>query len=278
MMLIPQLSLPAGAVALLCAAWGAAMHMSQGRPSDELLSEVVSVIWLAGNAIWMADEVLLDAPDKQTPWRLTPMLEGDHLSLYDSVQTVAVVVFATGAAVYFVALLVGVAHWRRRRTDHAREQVASMMLGVSVASWCLKDMFWALSMLWPAIVADGVTFVTLLVAACAEGGGGLLSLTRSDAAWLLWVASNEVWVLCELAYDDDLNLRWGSASLAGAATLLLCSGYRQAKHRAVHARARKLARQAAPLEPAAPTDDAGAKSPAPGQAVEAGRGSLLGTV
>mmetsp|Transcript_849 Transcript_849/g.1744 ORF Transcript_849/g.1744 Transcript_849/m.1744 type:complete len:321 (+) Transcript_849:43-1005(+) len=225
---IPWVSIPFGVLATVFVFTSTALRCR--HPMQELIPELTGSFWLGANLIWMLDDVLLSEPGEQTLWAMTPVLYDDS-ALYDQVQFWARIGFLVGPALYALGILVLLWRWLRRRSVGSRFALLAMLLNVHVASWSIKDAFWTLEWFWSAIVADCVTLLTLVAAAAVQSGAGLCGIDRGDVAWIFWVLSSGVWIVCELRFDEALWARYAAASLALVAAIICIFSYRQVRER-----------------------------------------------
>lgn len=238
-LLLPFASIPFGVLSMSCSAFAVARRL--GGPLDVLLPEVLSLVWLSSNFVWMVGDVFWDSPDQQTPWALTPVIS-DQDWTYSRVQAAATCGFLAGASLFPIGLALSVALPPLRKGRVFWRLLSSFHL----ASWCLKDYFWTLEMLTCGLLADLATVASLLLAASGETGAGFRGVGRADLSWILWVFSSGVWMLCELECEYDLTMRYVAAGLTFLAAGLMAFSYEQVRDRA------SAAREAAAAGPAEP--------------------------
>lgn len=84
-LLIPQVAFPTAAAAFLCICKSTALDFKASRRLEWWFPQFMQGLWLLVNFIWMAEELLWDEPDKQTPWKLTP-IAGKNEGRYKWIQ------------------------------------------------------------------------------------------------------------------------------------------------------------------------------------------------
>mmetsp|Transcript_63037 Transcript_63037/g.150197 ORF Transcript_63037/g.150197 Transcript_63037/m.150197 type:complete len:314 (-) Transcript_63037:77-1018(-) len=230
LLLIPHISIPFGVLATVCITGGAAFHCF--RPVEEILPEIVSAVWLAANFLWMLDDCFYDSREgpEQTPWALTPILDPSDRK-YSQLQSYAAAGFLAGPILFGAGVVFCIGRRLYDPSPRNRHSLMNLVLGASVASWCLKDYYWTQEEVWPALASDVITIFLLILAAAVQSGHGLRGVNRSDLAWLVWVSSSGVWIVAELLLDENMPARYSAAGLAGLAVSLNLASYRQVKER-----------------------------------------------
>lgn len=234
----PYVAVPFGALAVVCVLAAALARWS--RPLQEFVPELVGALWLSTNFLWMLDDMLWDGPDNPPPWpQMTPLVADDQHT-YDRVQRVATVGFLLAPSVYALALLALSARWLRQRSGALQQALVAMLLSAHVASWCVKDFFWTLELMWPAVAADCATVLTLTAQAAVQSQTGLRGIEYEEVAWFVWVGSNALWIFAELKCADDRTWDWTlrgcAAALDLAALALLAAAGARARSQALAAR------------------------------------------
>merc|ERR1712008_401738 len=115
----------------------------------------------------------------------------------------------------------------RPKTTSSRGSLAIFIQAGHIAMWALMDATWACGLMWPALTAGVATMVMLALNLEPDEGGGLTcsGADRADIAWIMWTASNVVWVLCELGCDDSLPVRYVAGVLGLLSLLVLLASY-----------------------------------------------------
>lgn len=218
-LLIPQVCILAGFLAFGFLACSTVSKIRVGFQVENWIAEALATYWLFVNLIWMSEECLLDTPDQPTPWSLTPMGH-ENEELYSSIQALCINGFYVTPIVWLLVVvflhLSGGTAWSSGRS---RGRIVFYEAGY-VAIWSLMDGLWAAQLLWPAIASCVFTIFFILKTAAEETGLGWRGIDRTDIVWVLWTISNLFWILLEVAYDDDMNLRY-VAALIGVLSLLL---------------------------------------------------------
>jgi len=184
---------------------------------EELIPELVTGIWSVSNFVWMLGDVLWSAPEQQTPWSATPFLKADD-SLSGFTRLSATVGFLIGPAIFVIASLIMAARL-------GVSSLATMAVHMHIVSWSLKDCFWTLELLWPALLMDALTASGIMVSSAVSVGKMQFCIGWKDSGEMVWLASASVWTLCELAFQSALMARYFAAGLSIAAlALTLASG------------------------------------------------------
>lgn len=254
-LLVPWPSLLLSAVACLAIvgqalleAWSAGWAMP-----EEWLHDVLQAWWLVFSAAWALAEVFWDSPDNQTPWNLTPMLE-ENDEMYQKLNSICVMGFFAGPAVWLLTILgFLLSHLVSKRTGtsstgsdtsagafavHRARRRGGLFLAWTifhrcayVVCWSLMDALWAAGWGWSSEFFALLTFPAIVLAAYVETGQGLRGLDRTDLVLFLWTLSNFFWILGELFFEDDLNIRYLAAVVGALATLTLASSFRYVQRR-----------------------------------------------
>jgi len=205
---------------------------------------VAALLWIVGNVTWMTSEMLWDSSsfyDKVMqrsviPWNSGP-LSGAQLQEYSSGVRCAQVCFGA-ALVLLASFYMGAACGCFRgssRADGSQETDAAssssslreadpLVWGfvtsevytmVFIGPWILKDIFWTLQLLAPALICSAIVFG--LVADSFRRFG-----RTSSKVEMAWVMGNTVWILGELGESTpSLRPRLAAAGLlvVGVATV-----------------------------------------------------------
>eukprot|EP00928_Gymnodinium_smaydae_P089966 TRINITY_DN73830_c0_g1_i1.p1 TRINITY_DN73830_c0_g1~~TRINITY_DN73830_c0_g1_i1.p1 ORF type:complete len:314 (-),score=52.03 TRINITY_DN73830_c0_g1_i1:293-1195(-) len=239
-LLYPPLCIPFGAGAFIFLLWSAILDIQCSERFEWWFPPVLQVLWLITNLVWMMDELLVDSPDQQTPWALTPLTGREDDDMYEYVQSYCILGFYAVPVLWLLAIaLVSRPSWMLIEDgdpccrDSARKHPARVLFTQAghIAMWALLDGLWASEFFWSSIAVAVMTIVMFIVGAAAETKLGLRGIDRTDMVWIVWTLSNMVWVACELAYDDDLQLRYAAGILGFVALFVLLVSYEQVKSR-----------------------------------------------
>mmetsp|Transcript_35775 Transcript_35775/g.70907 ORF Transcript_35775/g.70907 Transcript_35775/m.70907 type:complete len:299 (+) Transcript_35775:43-939(+) len=228
-LLVPQLSIPLGALAFVFLFWAMLLDIQCSRRFEWWFPSVLEVLWLSVNLVWMYAEFAWDSPDEQTPWALTPLFGQEDDSTYNRVQTLCMLGFFCVPGTWLLST--GVLCLARSQTTSSRGARAIVIQAGHIALWALMDAAWACGLMWLAVTAGVATMVMLAMNLEPDSGGGLIcsGADRADIAWIIWTASNLVWVLCELGCDDSLPVRYAASMLGLISLLLLLGSYQQVR-------------------------------------------------
>mmetsp|Transcript_23625 Transcript_23625/g.52376 ORF Transcript_23625/g.52376 Transcript_23625/m.52376 type:complete len:299 (+) Transcript_23625:169-1065(+) len=228
-LLCPQISLPAAMGAILLESHDMKLRWHCERPAEQVHS-LAALIWLLGNAVWMASELcLLPSPEegRHFPWYQAAILRDDAAS-YNAGQAVAQLFFGCGISMLIVFYLCS---WRwmrqwpqsggdleglRRPIAHDDEPAAliwgivtaEVYTSVFIGPWILTDIFWSLDLTWLSLLSAVIAMC--FVGDCLRRFGGPLFFAE-----LLWLIANAIWIFSEEALGDAFR----SPRIAGAAML-----------------------------------------------------------
>jgi len=248
-LLLPEASFPAAFLALCLETYSIRARWSVGSTPEFVMSLAV-LAWLAGNSVWMASELLFAAspePGRQFPWFHTPVI-GIQPDTCFALVKVTQCLFALGVSMPVVLFCWSVIqHWGKpptgpadppeteaRKLDEAAEIAvenaqgcrSDLVMGLFsksvyedlfIGPWVAKDLFWTLG--WLSCALPFGLAAALLTLDCFRRFGGVLNFAE-----FVWIIANIVWILAELALDDQY--RWPRVT-AGAILLadgLLVSG------------------------------------------------------
>lgn len=225
--------------------------MIEWRASSDAVNvhALAGLMWIVGNAIWMTAELLWDTsssfdPATQTsviPWHLHP-LAGKNDQAYVTAVRCAQSVFCT--AILMLLGFYALASRREGSTLRAstnpqedsdkvvREQnqqqlVWGMMTQevyamIYIGPWLLKDLFWTLELLWPALLCSAIVFG--LMADCLRRYNSAVSLVEMS-----WVIGNTIWIVGELGIKQPyLSIRLVAAFFLLLGVGLTSRVYKQA--------------------------------------------------
>jgi len=186
------------------------------------------LVWITGNAIWMSSEILWESEvDKAGvsifPWRSGP-LAGEGKQAYQIGVWVArgffILALLVLSAVYMAA---GFEYWSsggrsvesatagssnpQDETDVPVEAVPTeplawgimtpqVYLGLFIGPWIVKDVFWTLKLLWPALIFAVLAFIIM-----ADGFrryASPVSLIEMN-----WVIGNAIWIYAEIGLAEE---------------------------------------------------------------------------
>jgi len=215
-LLLPEVSFPA-ALAAICLETHALLFRWGTDTAVLRVHGVAVVLWLLGNSTWMVFELLFSPSTGQGrhfPWYSGPMVTESE-SLYNIGCIWSSVLF--GGA---LALLLGFyaqAAMELRRSSQAvqmdnpqdavefdSDEQEELVFGLLtpevyqwafIGPWILKDVFWNMEWLTPALVCSAV--VVVLIIDYLRRFRLLLKVAE-----LFWVAGNTIWIVGELGLKD----------------------------------------------------------------------------
>jgi len=227
-LLVPQLSIPLGALALVFLSWAMLLDIQCSRRFEWWFPSLLEVMWLSFNLVWMYAELAWDSPDEQTPWALTPLSGQEDDGTYNRVQTLCMLGFFSVPGTWLLSMVL--LPLARPKTS-SRGSLAIFIQAGHIAMWALMDATWACGLMWPALIAGMATIVMLALNLEPDQSGGLTcsGADRADIAWIIWTTSNVVWVLCELGCNDSLRVRYMAGTLGLLSLLVLLGSYHQVR-------------------------------------------------
>mmetsp|Transcript_83137 Transcript_83137/g.178231 ORF Transcript_83137/g.178231 Transcript_83137/m.178231 type:complete len:284 (+) Transcript_83137:194-1045(+) len=208
-LLCAPLAWPAGIAALVLEIACLRLRWGTARTA-RLVHDVVLVIWLLGNVVWLYSELLFEPSTesgRQFFWYSGPPAP-DH-EKYVRGSWAARLLFALGLSILLLFYVSSAA--RLRTATSAPPEAESDLVGqedwvfklvspevyelVFIGPWILKDFFWTLDLLWCGLPFGIVA--TLLVADCFRRFH-----SYTFVAEFLWVLANAIWMYGELAQHD----------------------------------------------------------------------------
>lgn len=225
-LLVPHVCLPAGALA--CAFIGSAAIITARVGSRDDVAQSFSLFfqlcWLLINFVWMLDEVLWDAPERPTPWNLTP-IAAEKPDLHTTVELLCAGAFCS----LFVGFLCVILFFCLCGNRWGLPSAKGMLIETGyMSTWALMDGLWAFGTTsWLALASALVTVVLIPFSSYAETDLGLRGLDRTDVVWVLWTVSNFLWIWTEQVADDSLSCRFLAAGVGVASLLVLLVSFNQ---------------------------------------------------
>jgi len=218
------------------------MVMEWKTASDAVnVHALAALLWILGNAIWMTSELLWDssssydkiAKHSVIPWHAGP-LAGTNEQAYTTGVRHTQAVFITallGLVAFYVVAGTGyissasAAKTATNPQEDSTETVRQpeplvwgvvsqeVYLMLYIGPWILKDLFWTLEMLCPALICSGIVFVLMFDGFRRFGSN--VSLVE-----LNWVIGNTFWLTAELGMQ--IPVLW-LRLVAGGFLLLGCT-------------------------------------------------------
>lgn len=207
-LLFPFTALPAAAVALCIEAY-IAYKCPPSKQAVRVHSAAL-VLWLLGNVIWLYLEFFFNGSphgaDRMMPWDNAPLLHGQsEQEYYDRGLTEVRACFLLGVALllsYYIycGVVSSVAPPPADDVLPAEDLVYGWFTPEAyhycfVGPWIIKDYFWSVELLWPAMACGAVVVVLIL---------DVLRRFPSVeiAIELVWVAGNIIWLYGEVGLDE----------------------------------------------------------------------------
>lgn len=210
-------SVPAALASICLLSTGLWIKWSSLSTAD-CVHRVAMLLWLVGNACWMSSEFAFEPVgrfDVRFPWYVGPWAHvGSSREDYLYGVFISQMIFASGLFVLGAFYLVACASPRDNSSVCLQESpegsqrdpvwgplglclTAEVYELVFIAPWLLKDLFWTLEQLWPAVLCGFVVFMLMMDYFRRYGG----ELRLGEA---LWVAGNTTWIIAEIA-DNNRN-------------------------------------------------------------------------
>lgn len=212
-LLCPYVSVPASISALamecrvLVSRWP-----RMGMPQQ--MHGLAVFLWLLGNSVWMFGELFFeksDEPGRTFPWFSGPVL-GVHSGVSAATLLAAQCLFLSAFAAVLRCYIWYVAELLRNSSAERLPEVAAgdrKVFGVIepdvyetmfIGPWVLKDLFWTIDRLCPALVCSGATMALIVHSGMHTGWRAGYGRSCSE---LLWMTGNTVWLIAELASGDS---------------------------------------------------------------------------
>jgi hypothetical protein len=197
------LALVAAAVALVVEVYQVPLRRSRQCPAAVVVHHEALLMWLLGNVVWMMSEFSFDPLSKagqRFPWNHGPLVGvgGDESSYRWGCNATRIIMACAMLHLLrlyskcFSSLFDG----SERRKDLAWGLVTQEVYCWSFAGpWILKDIFWSLGLLWPALSCGLI--VAMLMFDCWRRYGDVVHIAE-----LLWVTGNMIWVYGEHGLKD----------------------------------------------------------------------------
>jgi len=228
-LLLPRLGFAAALLAVVLEYYSVRLAW-QWSTWSERAPGIACVFWLTGNAIWMASEFLWDDEDGKHwfSWQSVPLATPDQ-NLKMAGTHVAVCFFVAGLASFSLMLLdVGqqMASIGNPQEENQKGKTEELVWGfvppgayreLFIAPWILKDLFWAMKSIAPAMFA--AVAAALLILDSYRRFGSLLCIVE-----VIWVIANTIQCWGELREDGSSSIRLissGCIVLGAVATLLI---------------------------------------------------------
>eukprot|EP00930_Biecheleria_cincta_P035550 TRINITY_DN2444_c0_g1_i3.p1 TRINITY_DN2444_c0_g1~~TRINITY_DN2444_c0_g1_i3.p1 ORF type:complete len:975 (+),score=145.44 TRINITY_DN2444_c0_g1_i3:26-2950(+) len=226
MLLIPEICLVMGAVTALTSfivlIKSASVYRRFPDYQAKMLCALIESVWLVSNVCWMVADCLYDAPVAGMPWQLMPLLRPDA-SHYDFMKGLAGYGCILGTIIYLLgvlrhALIPRIFGSFGGGDAQCRLNSKYILLQTSTATWCLKDFLWSKNFVVEALIVDCCTALCVIAQCKVQSG----RITCLGYAWLAWVASNAIWLLCELGVKS-IWLRFLAGAFAALAGAIVAS-------------------------------------------------------
>jgi len=187
---------------------------------------VAGLLWIVGNAIWMTSELLWDPETSYDrvskrsifPWHDGP-LAGQSIPAYTTGLQIAQCVFISALVMQLIFYVVSAIGLRSSEStaggstnpqdDDTEENVRQpeplvfgcmtqqVYMMIYIGPWILKDFFWTLELLYPALVCSVIVF-SLMVDNYRRFGSPVSPVE------MFWVCANTIWIISELGTKRPL--------------------------------------------------------------------------